>query len=127
MRVLIADDNSEIRSALGLVLRELWPDCEVENARDGAEALCLLESRGADLVLLDWELPGIHAPRFTRDLCTRFSACPVIAMSSDPEAREQSLAAGAAYFVGTSDPPQRLLGLLRSLGSPAPSGSRAEV
>lgn len=125
MRVLIADDNPEIRSALGLVLCELWPDCVTVEARDAGEVAAYLEALHAgrlDLVLLDWELPGIDAPRFIRHVGSRFPGCLVIAMSSRPEVRNQSLAAGAAHFVGTNDPPQQLVELLRSLHSPA-SGS----
>jgi len=118
VRVLIADDNSEIRSALGLVLYELWPDCVTVEARDADEAAAHLDTLHAvrlDLILLDWELPGIDAPGFIAGLGSRFPECPVIAMSSRPEVREQSLVAGAAHFVGTNDPPQQLLELLRSL------------
>jgi CheY-like chemotaxis protein len=123
VRVLIADDNSEKRSALGLVLRELWPDCEVDDARDGTEALSRLRAGNVDLVLLDWELPGIEVPAFIGELGRSLPDCAVIAMSSDPAARERSQAAGVSYFVGTNDPPQRLLELLDGLGLPGPDGS----
>jgi two-component system response regulator DesR len=123
VRVLIADDNSEKRSALGLFLRELWPDCEVDEVRDGTEALCSLRARSVDLVLLDWELPGVEAPAFIDELGRCLPGCAVIAMSSDPAARERSQAAGVSYFVGTNDPPQRLLELLDGLGLSGPDGS----
>ena len=58
VRILVADDNKEIRSALRLVLGELCPGCAIEEARDGLEALDLLETQGLDLMLFDWEAPA---------------------------------------------------------------------
>ncbi len=115
--VLIADDNKEIRSALGLVLRELWPGCEVVEAGSCDEALAgLLATPEPDLVLLDWDLDGHGGRKLAAAAREKVPRCPVIAMSGLPEHREESLAAGAAHFVGTSDPPALLLDLLRRLG-----------
>ncbi len=116
MRVLIADDNREIRAALTLVLQELWPDCEVAEAGHESQVLDYLSSRPADIVLLDWDLDGRAAARIVGHIRAHQPAAAVVAMSSHPEARDDSLAAGATAFVGTSDPPEWLFGLLTRLG-----------
>ena len=109
MRVLLADDRTEVRSALRLLL-EQEQGIEVVGEADGAEGL-LAQTKATcpDLVLLDWELPGLHADG---PLSTLRQVCPdlfVIALSGRPEARRAALAAGVDAFVSKGDPPERLL------------------
>jgi two-component system, NarL family, response regulator DesR len=118
VRVLIADDNREIRSALALVLRELWGECEIEQAGDGAETLAVLQTYAPDLVLLDWSLAGAEVRELVAHLKERDPGCAVVAMSSSPEAHPESLKAGADDFVGTSEPPAHLFEVLRRLEKP---------
>jgi len=110
MRVLLADDQSKVRSALRLLL-EQEPGMSVVGEAAGAEEL--LAQVGAvhpDLVLLDWELPGLQDDNpvlpTLRALCPRLS---VIALSGRPDARRAALAAGADAFVSKGDPPERLM------------------
>ena len=110
MRVFIADDQKMVRSALRLLLEQ---DLEVSVVGEAVEADGLLSQvRGAcaDLVLLDWELPGLQTADpllpTLRTLCPHMS---VIALSGRPEARRASLAAGADAFVSKVEPPDRLL------------------
>lgn len=58
MRILIVEDSQLERRKLGDSLKEWGLDFEI--ARDGAEALAILEAPNPpELVLLDWMLPGI--------------------------------------------------------------------
>jgi response regulator RpfG family c-di-GMP phosphodiesterase len=54
-RVLVADDDPAIRKALGIILSGY----QVREAGDGAEALKLFETEGADLVLSDLQMPAV--------------------------------------------------------------------
>jgi CheY-like chemotaxis protein len=127
MRVLIADDNARIRSAIRLVLEELdgrvVPEapcgtaptparCTVLEAADAAEAVTQLTGHEVDVVLLDWELPGLEAVHVVDEIKKRCPDSTVIAMSGDPEARRSSLRLGADHFVSKNDPPAKLLELL---------------
>jgi two-component system, NtrC family, nitrogen regulation response regulator NtrX len=56
-RVLIVDDEKNIRRTLGLVLE--GEDYEVISAGTAEDGLKLLETEGADLLILDIKLPGI--------------------------------------------------------------------
>jgi DNA-binding NarL/FixJ family response regulator len=110
MRVFLADDQPRVRSALRLLL-EQDPQLSVVGEAAAAEGL-LAQVRAAhpDLLLLDWELPGLQATNpllpALRALCPRLS---VIALSGRPEARRAALAAQANAFVSKGDPPERLL------------------
>jgi len=110
MRVFLADDQPRVRSALRLLL-EQDPQLSVVGEAAAAEGL-LAQVRAAhpDLLLLDWELPGLQAANpllpALRALYPRLS---VIALSGRPEARRAALAARADAFVSKGDPPERLL------------------
>ena len=110
MRVLLADDQPQVCSALRLLLEQ---DPEMNVVGEAAKAEDLLAQVGAtrpDLLLLDWELPGLQPTNpllpALRALCPRLS---VIALSGRPEMCRAALAAGADAFVSKGDPPERLL------------------
>ena len=69
-----------------------------------------------DLVLLDWELPGLAERQYSRQRVQRSNACcpnvQIIVLSGRPEAGRPALAAGASSFVSKADPPERLLAAL---------------
>jgi two-component system nitrogen regulation response regulator NtrX len=55
-RVLIVDDEADIRETVDMILR--YEKFETLLAKDGEEAVKLLADPGADLVLLDVKMPG---------------------------------------------------------------------
>jgi len=110
MRVLLADDQPKVRSALRLLL-EQDPDMNVVGeATKAEELLAQVGATHPDLLLLDWELPGLQPADpllpVLRALCPHLS---VIALSGRPEVYRAALAAGADAFVSKGDPPERLL------------------
>lgn len=63
MHALVIDDSKVIRVILGKMLRELG--CEVQEARDGREALNLLEQEPQpDIALVDWNMPVMNGYDF---------------------------------------------------------------
>jgi len=109
MRVLIADDRPQVRSALRVLLRVKLGADNVDEASDLEQALESVSLAQPDLVLLDWDLPAKGgAPAITglRAACPNL---PVIALSSRPEVRRAALAAGANAFASKGDPPDRLV------------------
>lgn len=118
MRVLIADDRPKVRDALRLLLAQ-EPELEmVGEAADATGVLLLLERTAADLVLLDWELPGLPAASLLNLLRFERPGVRVIAMSGRPEAREAALNVGADAFFSKGDPPEAVLGALQALRRP---------
>ncbi len=116
LRVLLADDQAGLRSAIRLLLEE---DPEVEVIGEVVEAKTLLakaESTRPHLLLLDWELPGLKAMGGVRQLLgtlhNRYPHLHVIVLSGQPDAGNNALAAGADYFVSKADPPDSLLAVL---------------
>jgi two-component system response regulator DesR len=119
LRVVVADDDARVRSALRLVLEQV-PGLSVGGELGATRDLTwqLAQTR-PDVLVLDWEQPGVDGGALLPALR---SACPglvVVALASRPDARAQTLRAGADYFVAKSDPPEKLLDCLSSVVSSA--------
>lgn len=113
--ILIGDAQPRVRFGLHVLLEE-QPGWRVAGEAVDAQAL-LDRIRGGcpDLVLVDWELPGMPAEEL---LATIRLVCPeprVIFMSGKEELREAALEAGADLFACKADPPEKLLRLIRNL------------
>ncbi len=114
MRILIADDEARVRSALRLVL-------EHETGHELAEAAsveALLSEAPAfrpDLILLDWELARARAVKILPLLRQAWPNAVVVALSGRPEARASALAEGADAFVSKGGDPESLLAVVRAL------------
>jgi DNA-binding NarL/FixJ family response regulator len=109
MRVLLADDRRKVRSALRLLLEQGPGLSVVGEVIEAQDLLAQVQVTHPDLVLLDWELPGLRTNGL---LSTLRRACPdlcIIALSGRPEARRAALSAGVDAFVSKGDPPERLL------------------
>ncbi|MGD2207169.1 MAG: response regulator transcription factor [Anaerolineae bacterium] len=117
IRVLLADDRPKVRSALRLLL-EHQPDIEIlGEAVDTTGLLDWVRLVCPDLILLDWELPGLPASALLPLLHYRRPGLRVIALSGRPEVRQTALAAGVDAFVSKGDPPEQLLKTLRAVGA----------
>jgi DNA-binding LytR/AlgR family response regulator len=58
---VIADDERLLREQLRARLAEVWPELEiVGEAKNGAEAVALVEAQRPDLVFLDIRMPGLN-------------------------------------------------------------------
>lgn len=58
-RILIVDDEEKLVLGLQLGL-EMLPNCEVAVATDGRQALQLCEQRSFDLLITDYQMPGMN-------------------------------------------------------------------
>jgi two-component system response regulator AtoC len=57
-RILVVDDEPNVALFLQTALEHL-PDCEVEAATDGEQALRLSEQQPFDLLITDYRMPGM--------------------------------------------------------------------
>lgn len=101
MRILIVDDDEDIRDAMSetLQLEGHRTDC----AADGLEALDILRRRGAStcLILLDLKMPGMDGSRFREELNKdeRLSSIPVVLVTAAGDAAEKASTLRAAGFL----------------------------
>lgn len=109
MRILIADDQVNVRSALALLLEQ---EPQFEIVGEAADAVGLLQAvckHAPDLLLLDWELPGLEAEHLLTLLRYEQPHLLVVALSSRPEAEAQAIKAGANAFISKGSLPEQVL------------------
>jgi DNA-binding NtrC family response regulator len=115
-RILVVDDESSFRALLRDILEEAG--YEVLEARDGADALALLDRGGADLVLTDQMMPRMTGMELVRRLKERPSRPPVVVVTAHgtiPEAVDAVRLGAADYITKPLPSPGALLALVRSL------------
>jgi two-component system, OmpR family, KDP operon response regulator KdpE len=112
-RVLVVDDEPQIRRALGVNLKARGYD--VDLAASGEEGLTLAASRHPDVVLLDLGLPGIDGLDVIRGL-RGWSTVPVIVLSVREAERDKfaALDLGADDYVTKPFGMDELLARLRA-------------
>ena len=83
-KVLVADDSSTMRK---IILRSLQAVgvTEITEAADGAEALSLFKPGLFDLVLTDWNMPGLTGLEVLQGIRTQDTAIPVIMVTTEAE------------------------------------------
>jgi len=117
MRVLLADDQAWLRSAIRLLLEQQIDVETVGEAVDAEHLRRVAMVSEPDLVLLDWELPGIQVAgqrhALLNDLRDANPKLQIIVMSGLPESSRPAMAAGADAFVSKADPPEQLLAALQ--------------
>jgi DNA-binding NarL/FixJ family response regulator len=125
MKILLADNKSEILSALRLFIEQEAGLSVVAEVVDVTELIISTLATQPDIVLLDWELPGLKKLALPQEsgkspVPALRAHCPhvkVIGLSSDPDARNQALVAGADAFVSKGNPPDELLELIRKISN----------
>ncbi|MRI82916.1 MAG: response regulator [Nitratiruptor sp.] len=102
IKVLYVDDDPITRTLLGKILEKHPRVYESLEARDGQEALRILNKNpDIDLVLLDIIMPkvdGIELLKFMKK-DPRFSHIPVVVFSTDDTQKIQAIEAGANDFI----------------------------
>jgi len=99
MKVLIVDDNAQIRQ----LLREYLPASasDVYECSDGSEAMSWFKKYSPDWVLMDQNMPIVDGITAIREIIAEFpraNICMVTALD-DEDLRTEAFAAGASGFV----------------------------
>lgn len=113
-RILVVDDEAGIRELVGTYLRNEGFD--VDEARDGEEALQRFRSQTFDLVVLDLRLPGIDGYDVLREI-RRDSAVYVIVLTARSEEADKliGLELGADDYVTKPFSPRELVARVRAV------------
>ncbi len=102
MKTLLVDDHALFREGLALLITQGFPELELLQAGDIAEALAQLERHpDLDLVLLDLELSDAEGTRGLLQMRAARAEVTVIVLSGDatPGAVLDAIDAGAAGFI----------------------------
>lgn len=105
LRLLIADDHGPFREFLTQALRR-YSDCVViGEARDGLEAICMVEELHPNAVLIDIEMPRLDGIRATRAIHALQPGVRIVGLSlhRSEAMRQAMIAAGAVALVPKTD------------------------
>lgn len=120
MRILIADDMPKVRTALQLLFQQQGRLNVVGAIARSADLVTSVKGLHPDPVLLDWELAGESTSAMLSELRRLEHPPSVVALSSEPEARDVALAAGVDAFISKSDPPEHILATVFTIASKLP-------
>jgi PAS domain S-box-containing protein len=99
-RVLVADDNPDMREYVARLLSQRW---QVRAVADGAAALALARSERPDLLLADAMMPGLDGFELLRalraDAATRDIPVIMLSARAGEEARIEGIEAGADDYL----------------------------
>ena len=100
IKVLIVDDDPDIRDAYQLLLEEHGAD--VRPVASAAAALAALETWCPDVLLSDIAMPGANGLDLMHQVAARVDVPPAAALTAHPtrEGRAQALAAGFRLYLG---------------------------
>lgn len=113
-RVMIVDDDDAVRSLLRLTLPA--ESFEIVEAADGEEALRVAGEIEADLVLLDWKMPGRSGAEVLTALRSGPRRVPVIVLTADgQQAQKLARSLGADAFLTKPFSPLQLLDTVERL------------
>lgn len=118
IRVLLADDEGMIRTALAALLRLEGDIDVVAECGDGTQAVAEATRLQPDICLLDLEMPGLDgvevAERLHRTVATR---CIIVTRHARPGVLRRALTAGVAGFLPKSRGANELAEIIRRVAA----------
>lgn len=116
MRILLIEDDTDIREAVSFLLSK--QGYAVDTADNGLDALDLARSGIHDLLILDWMLPGRDGVSILRDLRLEGLKTPVLMLTArtSVDNRVTGLDAGADDYLMKPFATEELFARVRALG-----------
>ena len=102
MKILIADDSRVMRQIVTRALRQAgFGDHELIEASDGTQLYDKYMAEKPDLIISDWNMPGMTGVEVLHALRSAGHAVPFGFVTSEctPEMQQQAESAGAAFFI----------------------------
>jgi eukaryotic-like serine/threonine-protein kinase len=114
-RILVTEDYDDLRE----MITELLVDLEhvVEAHSDGTKAMASLSAREFDLLILDWELPGLSGIEICKNFRAGGGTTPILMLTAKKTIieKEQGFDAGADDYLTKPFHPTELKARIRSL------------
>jgi len=108
IRVLVADDSRVMRQIVIRTLRQAGYEWEVREAADGEQALEAVRVDEPDVILSDWNMPGMTGLELLRRLRQEGFETPLGFVTSEgsPEMRTLAEREGALFLIAKPFTPE---------------------
>lgn len=114
MNVLLADPDLAVRSAISLLLKHKLGVRSIDEVNDASQLVERMACTHPDLLLIDWEMPGLNVAAMMEQINSRSNKRPSIIMMSVKDENEPSaLSSGADAFLNKQAPAEQVLNLLQ--------------
>lgn len=125
-RVLIVDDEKRLAYFLGQTLQLDFPECQVDMAYSGEEALSSLASNTYDLIIADVRMPGISGMELIKGVRYLDAEVPIILMTGYGSAslRREAATLGVNHYV---DKPFDVDNLISTVSQLLPSQGESDA
>ena len=119
--ILIVEDHEMVRQRLAEWVGQSFPDFRVLTAAGGEEGVALADENGAQLVVMDIEMPGTNGIQATRRIknATPETKVVILSVHSAEDYRSDAFAAGADAYVTKSRACWDLMPRIRELIAPS--------
>lgn len=113
VRILLCDDAIFIRDLIKRTLKNFFPQCEISEVSDGKKAQAFLIKNEVDLILSDWEMPGLSGEELLRWVRADKRLCdtPFVMVTSlgGREHIVKAVQAGVSDYLGKPFSPEELI------------------
>jgi DNA-binding NarL/FixJ family response regulator len=116
IRILLVDDQSSVRRGLAMRLQLESDITVVGEAEDGIAAVEAAQTLQPDVLVMDYEMPGmdgIQAAKTLADLGLE-SRVVMLSIHDNPSVKQAAAGAGVHAFVAKHQPSEALLAAIRS-------------
>lgn len=107
--IFLAEGEKHVLEALRLILENQVEFKITGEAGHPESLLAQVCQQPPDVILLDWNLPGIHHQRLLQTLRIHCPHTCILATSVQPEQRKIALELGADAFLSKQSPPDQFL------------------
>jgi len=113
--VLVVDDDEATRRAEREVLHD--NGFRVVEARDGAEAMWVMQHDPPAVVVLDVQMPGVDGPSFARELRMSLRRVPLVILTAARDPRREADRCNAEAYLAKPFDSRELVNVVRRFAS----------
>jgi DNA-binding NarL/FixJ family response regulator len=101
IRIILADDHAIVRSGLKQIFAQVDDFQVVGEAANGFELLALLRQIPIDILLLDFDMPGISGPELIVRVKSHYPELPILVLSmhNEPYVAVRAIKNGASGYI----------------------------
>jgi NarL family two-component system response regulator LiaR len=118
--ILIVEDHSITRRGLKNYLLSAYPELEIEEARNGREAVDRVAAKAPDLIIMDMIMPRMDGVSATCEIKASWPEVKILLLLLDPRQGQSALESGAEAYLLKDGDPGELIDAVGDLGIASP-------